>query len=113
MKVASTHALATFLILGSMHSAQAWTGNDVQRAGAIVVLGQRLPCRDEPGRKPTTTKRICSRTVRSSELPGQAMNRRWPEPGDFTCESEVYRDSRGRPVVTLACTKFFYGVRPR
>lgn len=79
MKIFSEHPLATFLIRASMHSAQTWTGKDVQRAGAIVVLGQRLPCRDDPGRKPAT-KRICATTVRSSELlvgprTGDGLNR--------------------------------------
>lgn len=108
MRTVSKYTLAMVLILVSMHTAQAWTGNDVKNAGAIVVLGQRLPCRDEPARK-SAKKRTCSRTVRGSELPGRVKNRRWPEPGDFTCESEVYRDSRGKPLVTLTCTKFLYG----
>jgi len=116
MKANLKLTLATFLILALTHSSQAWTGDDVRNAGAIIVLGQRLICQDQPagvwGNTPKhgwkTTKRTCSKMVRGSEMPlGQIRNRRWRGPGDFTCESEVSRDPRGAPLVALICTKFF------
>jgi hypothetical protein len=120
MKVVSKVTLATILILAPMHSSQAWTGNDVRNAGAIIVLGQRLTCRDEPtgmtfpSNPPSPEmKRICSRTVRGSELPGQVKNRRWSTTGGYACESEVYRDERGGPLVKLACKKTFAGAPSR
>jgi hypothetical protein len=48
MKANLNLVLATHLILASTHGALAWTGNDVRNVGAIIVLGQRLICQDQP-----------------------------------------------------------------
>lgn len=120
MNVVAKVTLATILLVSSAHGSLAWTGNDVRNAGAIVVLGQRLTCRDEPAGTAIITNpsqkllnRICSRTLRGSEVPGQVKNRSWRTSGGFTCESEVYRDAQGGPLIKLTCMKLVYAARSR